>query len=57
MSVKVPANAEEMSITAVVLRADGSVKERLGTVCYWHRNPIKRLIGNAKVFLRRFFKW
>lgn len=55
MSVRVPADAKEMSITAVVLRADGSVKEDLGTVCYWHRNPIKRLVGRVKVFVKRVF--
>jgi hypothetical protein len=31
----------EMSISAVVIRADGS-RVDLGTVAYWHRNPLKR---------------
>ncbi len=31
------------SIKAVILNADGSVKKDLGTVSYWHRNPLKRL--------------
>jgi hypothetical protein len=32
------------SIKAVVLNADGTVKKDLGTVSYWHRNPLKRLL-------------
>lgn len=32
----------EMSIDAVVIRADGT-REDLGTVTYWHRNPLRRL--------------
>jgi hypothetical protein len=33
--------AESVSVTACVIRADGRVEE-LGTVAYWHRNPLKR---------------
>lgn len=36
------AKAREARITAVVTRADGRV-ENLGTISYWHRNPLKRL--------------
>lgn len=32
----------EQSIAAVVIRADGT-REDLGTVAYWHRNPLRRL--------------
>lgn len=32
----------EASIDAVVIRADGT-REELGTVAYWHRNPLRRL--------------
>jgi len=31
----------EVSIEAVVIRADGT-REDLGTISYWHRNPIRR---------------
>jgi hypothetical protein len=31
-----------MSIEATVLRADGRV-ERLGAVCFYHKNPLRRL--------------
>ena len=32
-----------ISIAATVTRADGTVED-LGTVSYWHANPIRRLI-------------
>lgn len=35
-------NAKEVSLQAVVVRADGS-REDLGTIAYWHINPLKRL--------------
>jgi len=41
MFAKTP--ARELSIEAVVIRADGT-REDLGTVSYWHRNPLKRLV-------------
>ena len=28
-------------VQAVIIRADGS-REDLGTISYWHRNPLKR---------------
>ena len=30
------------TIEATIVRADGRV-EKLGTIAYWHRNPLKRL--------------
>lgn len=43
------ANLKEVQIEAVVIRANGTV-ERLGTVSYWHRNPLIRWFKN--VFIR-----
>lgn len=40
----------ETSIEAVVIRADGT-REDLGTVAYWHANPVRRVLGQAKVKL------
>lgn len=37
-------------VCAVVIRADGT-REDLGTVAYWHRNPLKRW------WVRRFKMW
>ena len=34
--------ARKASIEAVITRADGRI-ERLGTIAYWHKNPLKRL--------------
>ena len=33
-------NAKEIQLSAVIIRADGTVEE-LGVIDYWHRNPIK----------------
>lgn len=33
---------QSIQLEAVIIRADGT-REPLGTVAYWHRNPIKRL--------------
>jgi hypothetical protein len=41
-TVVAPAEAREASIEVTVIRADGRI-ERLGTVSYWHRNPLRRL--------------
>lgn len=29
-------------VQAVIIRADGT-REELGTIAYWHRNPLKRI--------------
>ena len=44
-------NAKEIQLSAVVIRADGTVEE-LGVIDYWHRNPIKRFIWRIKKWLR-----
>jgi hypothetical protein len=38
-------------IEAVVIRADGTV-ERLGTVAYFHRNPVRRLLWRLRKLFR-----
>lgn len=38
----VPGDAREVSFEAVIIRADGT-REELGTVAYWHKNPLRRL--------------
>jgi hypothetical protein len=43
-------NVREQSIRAVVTRADGTVED-LGLISYYHKNPIKRLIGKLRVKL------
>lgn len=53
-NVTVPSGAREMSISAVVTRADGRV-ENLGTVTYWHKNPFKRLAFRIGRFWKQLF--
>lgn len=38
-------------ISAVVIRADGR-REELGTVAYYHRNPLKMFIWRVKQFFK-----
>ncbi|WP_156392856.1 hypothetical protein [Rhizobium sp. Root1220] len=40
----------EARITAVITRADGTVEE-LGTLTYWHRNPLRRLAWRIRQHL------
>jgi hypothetical protein len=50
-SLTTKTNAKEASIEAVVIRADGS-RENLGTIAYWHRNPMRRLWWQVKQKIR-----
>lgn len=43
---------KEIKMEAVIIRADGT-REVLGTIGYWHKNPIKRLIFSVKKILAR----
>ena len=44
------AEFKQVSIDAVVIRADGT-REDLGTVSYWHKNPLRRLVWRVKRWL------
>ena len=44
------AKVKQMEISAIITRADGTV-ENLGTIQYWHKNPLKRLIWRIKKWL------
>lgn len=39
-----------ISVEARVIRRDGSVEE-LGTLAYWHRNPIRRALWRLRAAL------
>lgn len=41
-SIKVREDIKSAQIDAVIIRADGSRKD-LGTVAFFHKNPLKRL--------------
>jgi hypothetical protein len=47
----VSSKVKEMVLSAQVIRADGTVED-LGTIQYWHSNPIKRIIWRIKTWLR-----
>jgi hypothetical protein len=42
--------AQEASLSAIVIRADGR-REDLGTIAYWHTNPLRRLLHRIKQWL------
>jgi hypothetical protein len=44
------AKVKEMEISAIITRADGTI-ENLGTIQYWHKNPLKRLLWRIKEWL------
>lgn len=52
MTVRVPADAKEATISAVVIRSDGRV-ENLGVVSYWHKHWWMRALHRIK----RVFTW
>lgn len=43
----VAANVKSAELQAVVIRADGT-REDLGTIAYYHKNPIKRLTHKVR---------
>jgi hypothetical protein len=45
-------DAKQIELIATITRADGTV-EHLGTIDYWHKNPIKRFIWKLKKLLER----
>lgn len=48
--IQTDAKVKEMSLSAVIVRADGTV-ENLGTIQYWHKNIFKRFIWRIKKWL------
>ena len=46
-SLSARSRAREVSLSAVVVRADGT-REPLGTISYWHKNPLMRLLWRLK---------
>jgi hypothetical protein len=44
------AKVKQMEISAIITRADGTI-ENLGTIQYWHKNPLKRFLWRIKKWL------
>jgi hypothetical protein len=51
-SVATNLKRKEQTVNAVVTRADGTVID-MGVIAYYHRNPLKRLLGQLWVYLNR----
>lgn len=47
----IPENAKSVAIDAVITRANGDVVN-LGTIVFWHKNPIFRWAWGIKNWLR-----
>lgn len=47
MAMEVSADVKSAELQAVVVRADGS-KQNLGTIAFYHKNPVKRLTRKLK---------
>ena len=41
---------KQMELSARIIRADGTIED-LGTIQYWHKNPLKRLLWRIKKWL------
>lgn len=50
-SMVAQAGVRSQSIEAVITRADGTV-ENLGTIAYYHRNPLRRLAWRVGRMIR-----
>jgi len=55
MDTRAKGQAKSVAMQAVVTRADGTV-EVLGTVAYWHRNPLRRAWWALAQWCRRVQK-
>lgn len=49
MNISRPIREAQIEIT--VIRADGT-REELGTVSYWHKNPLRRLFWRFKIWMK-----
>lgn len=47
--------AKEATLSAVITRADGRV-ENLGTIAYWHRNPLRRALWAIRRAIKQVIK-
>lgn len=47
--------AKEAKLSAVITRADGTV-EHLGTIAYWHKNPLRRLLWAIRNAIKQAIK-
>ncbi len=55
-SIQTRARPRSVSISAVITRADGRV-ENLGTISYFHKNPLLRWAWHGRRWLKEKLKW
>jgi len=48
--VETKSDVKQIELQAIIIRADGTIVN-LGTIDYWHKNPIKRFIWRIKKWL------
>jgi hypothetical protein len=51
MNVDAKSGAKEISFSAIITRADGTVED-LGVISYYNNNPFKRWIWKIKQFFK-----
>ena len=51
-TIKLTSPVKSAQFDAVIIRADGT-RENLGTIAYYHRNPLRRWWGNLKMRVAR----
>lgn len=51
-TIQVPEQVKQVRLQAVVIRADGR-REDLGTIAYWHKNPLRRLAHRLGLLLKK----
>lgn len=56
MFINVAHQVRQASIDAIIIRADGT-RENLGTIAYYHRNPLMRLLWVCKEKIKGGYKW
>ncbi|UOF79344.1 hypothetical protein [Caudoviricetes sp.] len=52
MNMFVQEKVKEASLSAIVTRADGTIED-LGTIAYYHKNPLKVLSFNIGKFFHK----
>jgi hypothetical protein len=51
MTYSASSPVSQTTLEARIIRADGSVEE-LGTIAYWHKNPLRRFAWRLKQLMR-----
>lgn len=55
MNFNATSKPREAKIEAVVIRANGT-RQNLGTIAYYHRNPLRRLAWRVRQAVRKLYR-